>query len=100
MACMAALSADTTSCLSQRRSGNSCHLPQAPAYNDFQRQQQAKVNLNQPVAQFKDMVMAWQQRSPGMDIEVKAMHQRDLPPHAFPDGMDLLRVVSYILSFI
>lgn len=57
-----------------------------PAYNEFQRQQQAKVNLNQPVAAFKDMVLSWPQRAPGMEVDVKAMHQRDLPPHVFPDG--------------
>jgi hypothetical protein len=59
---------------------------QAPAYNEWQRQQQAKVNLNQPVGLFKDMVASWPQRLPGMEVEVKAMNQNALPPFVFPDG--------------
>ena len=59
---------------------------QAPAYNEWQRQQQAKVNLNQPVGLFKDMVHSWPQRLPGMEVEVKAMNQSALPPFVFPGG--------------
>ena len=59
---------------------------QAPAYNEWQRQQQAKENLNQPVGLFKDMVHSWPQRAPGMEVEVKAMNQSALPPFVFPDG--------------
>lgn len=44
------------------------------------------MNLNQPVGVFKDMVLAWPQRLPGMDVEVKAMGQAALPPFVFPDG--------------
>jgi hypothetical protein len=57
------------------------HALQTPAYNEWQRQQQAKVNLNQPVGVFKDLVLAWPQRLPDMDVEVKA-----LPSFVFPDG--------------
>jgi poly(A) polymerase len=65
---------------------------QAPAYNEWQRQQQAKVNLNQPVGLFKDMVHSWPQRLPGMEVEVKAMNQSALPPFVFPDGVNPLAV--------
>jgi poly(A) polymerase Pap1 len=68
---------------------------QAPAYNEWQRQQQAKVNLNQPVGVFKDMVLAWPQRLPGMDVEVKAMNQNNLPAFVFTDGVLLGRTALH-----
>ena len=59
---------------------------QAPAYNDYQRRLQANVNLNQPVAQFKDKVLAWERRADGMNVDVRHVKQADLPPAVFPDG--------------
>lgn len=44
------------------------------------------MNLNQPVAAFRDMVLGWQQRRPGMEIVVRHVKQADLPPDAFPNG--------------
>lgn len=59
---------------------------QAPAYNEYQRRQQAHVDLNQPVVAFRELVLAWPQRAPGMNVNVKHVRQADLPPHVFPDG--------------
>ena len=44
------------------------------------------VNLNGPVNEFRHLVMSWDDWQEGMDVVVRHMKQKDLPPFAFPDG--------------
>ena len=57
-----------------------------PIYNEYQRAQAAEVNLNHPVAMFKNRVLEWDGRRSGMDIAVTHLQQKALPPDVFPDG--------------
>ena len=44
------------------------------------------VNLNGPVNEFRHLVMSWDDWQEGMDVVVRHMKQKDLPPFVFTDG--------------
>ncbi len=44
------------------------------------------VNLNGPVNEFRHLVMSWDDWQEGMDVVVRHMKQKDLPPFVFADG--------------
>lgn len=46
------------------------------------------VNLNGPVNEFRHLVMSWDDWQEGMDVVVRHMKQKDLPPFVFTDGQE------------
>ncbi|GAX76367.1 hypothetical protein CEUSTIGMA_g3813.t1 [Chlamydomonas eustigma] len=49
-----------------------------------------KINISQPVRNFKLQVTQWHQRKEGMDVKVQLLRQRDLPAWVFPEGINPL----------
>ena len=47
----------------------------------------SSVNLNSPVNEFRHLVMSWDDWQEGMDVVVRHLKQKDLPPSVFTDGM-------------
>lgn len=66
--------------------------------NTLSRATNASVNLNGPVNEFRHLVMSWDDWQEGMDVVVRHLKQKDLPPFVFPEGEMLFSVVSCCCS--